>query len=305
MNIEKPPGLTCRICGHWEQKSLNNHLKAKHGLRTTEYKLQFPKAKTMTGHSKRTVDYWVLKGYTVLEAQQQVKNFQSQGKQQFMQKKVQEGWTEVQAQVEWNKKQAKNSKRALEYWTSRGFTEQEARNFQTAEQSKHSAKSAKFTGKQHSVESRQKISQTMQKHVERSGAKEWVRKFYKGKVGHQSTGEIQCYQELQKQLPGLEANKAIGSYIVDMICGTLIIEYYGDFWHANPQIYKQETLPIIGSVKKVHSRDEKRIEKFAELGYKTYIIWEANWKKDKSGELEKIKQHISYENRNTNTDTEN
>ena len=304
MNIEKPPGLTCQICGHWEPRALNTHLIAEHNLKTTEYKQQYPKAKTMTGHSKRTIDYWMIQGYTLTQAQEEIKNTQKQGKQQFIQKKLGEGQTAEQAQEEWNKKQAKNSKRASEYWVSRGFSEQEAKHQQSIQQSKYSVKSNRFTGKQHTAASKQKISETMQKHVENYGAESWAQKLYKGRVGIQSAGEVKCYLELQKHLPDLKANITLGSYIADMVYESTVIEYYGDFWHANPQIYKQETLPLIGSTQRIHDRDKKRVEKFAELGYSTYIIWEADWKKNKEEQIEQIKKYISYENTNTNKNTE-
>ena len=110
MNREKPPGLVCQICGHWEQKALNSHLREKHNLRTTEYKKQYPKAKTMTGHSKRTIDYWMLQGCSLEQAQIEVKNFQSLAKQRFLEKGIGEGKAQEEMQKKWNDKQASNSK---------------------------------------------------------------------------------------------------------------------------------------------------------------------------------------------------
>lgn len=305
MNNQRTPGLVCQICGHWEQKTLNKHLKEEHNLKTTEYKQQYPEAKTMTGHSKRTVDYWMLQGYSLIEAQIAVKNFQSLAKQRFLEKGIVEGKAQDEMQKQWNQKQANNSKRSLEYWKKRGYSEQEAKNLRAAEQSKHSMRSSKFTGKQHTPESKQRISETMQKRVQEFGAEEWANKFYKGREGLRSTGEINCYMELQKHFPDLKANVTIENYVVDMAYGNTIIEYYGDFWHANPKVFLQDTLPLLGKVQRIHDRDKRRVDKFANLGYNTYIIWEADWKKDKQEEIQKIKKYISYGNTNTDKDAKN
>lgn len=298
----QPPGLTCKICGHWEPRVLNTHLREVHNLKTVEYKKQYPEAKTMTGHSKRTIDYWMLRGKTLDEAKQEIINFQSQGKKQYMLAKLKEGYTSTEAQKQWNYKQATNSKRSTAYWTTRGYSEEEALLQQSKYQSELSSRSKRFTGKSHSLESRGKISKAMQKIVEDFGPEKWAKKFYQGRQGIQSAGEIECFKTLKALIPNLEANKAIGSYVVDMVVGNRVIEYFGDFWHANPDLFEVEFLPKIGSTARIHERDRKRSKELANLGYNTYIIWENDWKTNRAQEIEKIKEQISYEHTNKNKD---
>ena len=59
----------------------------------------------------------------------------------------------------------------------------------------------------------------------------------------------------------------------------IIIEYNGDYWHANPKKYNNtDVLKFPNkqaiSVEELHKRDKKRIDTLTELGYKVYIVWE-------------------------------
>ena len=81
----------------------------------------------------------------------------------------------------------------------------------------------------------------------------------------------------------------------DFIIGNKIIEFYGDFWHANPYKYNSKdvvTLPQVGSYKKVFAediweRDFNRIKMLHGAGYNTLIIYERDYRKDPTGQVEK------------------
>lgn len=71
----------------------------------------------------------------------------------------------------------------------------------------------------------------------------------------------------------------------------IVVEYYGDFWHANPNIYEAEdevNLPG-GSVlaEEIWTRDRKRRKCIEQKGYKMLVIWESDFKKDKK-KVEKL-----------------
>ena len=290
------------ICNHREPRNLNQHLKQAHGLKTTEYKKQYPGARTMTGHSKRTIDYWMLLGYDEESALQQVKGLQTQSKVRFVQKHLQQGLTQEEVQQKWNKQQAENSPRSVQYWLSRGYSPQDAAQEVAKLQSMYSKRSKKFSGKKHTSISRLQISKTMQEHIQKIGTEEWVSHFYSGQVGSRSKGEIECYEELSKLVPGLVANKMIGPFIVDMIVGDKILEYNGDFWHANPAVYQQEELPIIGNTEKVREKDRKRLQKLEDMGFSTYLIWESSWRNNKEQEIQNILNFTGYANADKNKD---
>jgi hypothetical protein len=74
----------------------------------------------------------------------------------------------------------------------------------------------------------------------------------------------------------------IDLYIKDLV----IVEFYGDFWHANPEIYKPDD--IIGvsyntiTAKEKWEKDAYRIEKLKnELNLPVIIVWEKSYKENK------------------------
>ena len=285
-------GLYCEICNHHEKYNLQYHLKEAHNLTTREYKKQNPGKKVMTGHSKRTLEYWYYRGFSLEESLEKIKEFQKTGKSRFIEKKVQKGMTVDLAQEEWNKKQAKNSIRSVEYYVSRGCSLAEAEEKVSSNQKTYSALSKKFTGKKHTEATKKAISEKVKKAIEAEGVFNRVAKFYQGQVGIRSGGEIKCFLKLKQHLPKLMANVEIGGKIVDMVIGDLAIEYYGDFWHRNPEKYSKDYYARGLLTEAVWKRDQERRERIEEEGYAVFIIWEKDWLRDSNSIILEIKKYI-------------
>jgi hypothetical protein len=79
-----------------------------------------------------------------------------------------------------------------------------------------------------------------------------------------------------------------GSIVINGLCPDFtnkngqkkVIEMFGDFWHANPQVYKEdEVFYRIGrgklTAKDIWTIDKERFSKFEEFGFKLLIIWES------------------------------
>jgi predicted nucleic-acid-binding Zn-ribbon protein len=60
-----------------------------------------------------------------------------------------------------------------------------------------------------------------------------------------------------------------------------IYEFHGDFWHGNPEIYKQDDInkKTNCSFKELYEKTIIKEEKIKELGYNLEVIWENKWKK--------------------------
>jgi predicted nucleic-acid-binding Zn-ribbon protein len=60
-----------------------------------------------------------------------------------------------------------------------------------------------------------------------------------------------------------------------------IYEFHGDFWHGNPNIYKQDEInkKTNCSFKELYEKTLIKENKIKELGYNLEIIWEKDWKK--------------------------
>lgn len=81
------------------------------------------------------------------------------------------------------------------------------------------------------------------------------------------------------------------------------IEFNGDYWHCNPNIYKPSDIVKIGGkeikVIDIWEKDNYKINKLKELGYNVIIIWEKDYRKNPDDILLRIEKEINkYDNRN-------
>lgn len=295
-------GLRCEICGHREKTNLKKHLELEHNITTKQYRSKYPSSKTMTGHSKRTVEYWIYKeGYSYLDAKEAVKDFQSLGKKEYIKNKVKTGLTEEQAQKFWNKKQAKCSPRSLQYYLGKGMTEEQARQEQSKLQSRFSAQSSRFSGHRHTEETRKQISNTHKQIASEIGHDSMARRFRtKSENGIRSNIEIECYNELKQVFPKLKANIEINNFIVDMLLERIVIEFYGDFWHRNPKYYSAKDLYYGKTSETIWEYDKRKIQLVNKEGYVVVVVWETDWKNNKEQVIEQI-QNIYESNQDNKT----
>jgi hypothetical protein len=249
----------------------------------------YPSSRTMTGHSKRTLEYWIYRGYTESQALDEVKRHQKGHKELFLQKYQDRGLSKEEAQQIWNYEQASRSPRSKLRYLARGYTEVEALEAVRKVQASYSALSTKFTGCTHSTSTREQISATMRKHAQSVGHGIMAQRFKEGAEGIRSRGEISCYNELKQIFPELVGNKAVSPYTVDMYLDGVVIEYYGDFWHRNPKKYKKDFIQYGRSSEDVWKQDQQRVIKL-EQQYVVFVIWESDWKLSKDLVIEKLKK---------------
>lgn len=97
-------------------------------------------------------------------------------------------------------------------------------------------------------------------------------------------GEECFYGENEKIIQFYNDEKYFCFY-VDFMYKNKIIEFYGDYFHANPKLYKFNK--IIGSkykfntAEKIWERDKLREELIINRGYDILIIWEKDYKDNK------------------------
>lgn len=85
--------------------------------------------------------------------------------------------------------------------------------------------------------------------------------------------------ELQVRKIGFEPQFPYGKYIIDFKIGDFLIELFGDYWHCNPQIYKE---PISTSQKrKLRIDKEKEIFIKHNREFKYAWIWETDFRRNK------------------------
>jgi G:T-mismatch repair DNA endonuclease (very short patch repair protein) len=98
-----------------------------------------------------------------------------------------------------------------------------------------------------------------------------------------SKGEKALQKTINELFPNAKNNAPIGIFNVDILIPekSLIVEYFGDFWHCNPNKWNAEDynkrLHMTAQEKWQH--DQKRLDALKDLGYKVVVIWESSYKR--------------------------
>jgi hypothetical protein len=277
--------LTCKIC-NFEGKQLHQHLRYTHGISVSQYKqvygeceMQIVEPETIANRnisSVFTLKYWIDRGLNETDAKHKI--------------------SEIQKQNNAKRKYTKNEFiLCKEYWmTKHGYTESDAIDKISEIQASRSARSVKFSGKRHAAESKRKIGESVSNYIRKIGIDKHIANFGEQTSVGISKIEIECFNELKSILPELQSNIAIGTYVVDMITDMLIIEFNGTYWHADPRRYKAEDILKFpnGDVlaETIWEKDANRTEYLNQLGYQVFVIWETDWKHDKTAVINELKQ---------------
>lgn len=81
------------------------------------------------------------------------------------------------------------------------------------------------------------------------------------------------------------------SYVIyDIKHNDCIIEFNGDYWHANPAIYADSAIIRGKTAVEIRERDYKKIKTAKELGFRTYVVWESDFRLDKNETIRKVKE---------------
>jgi len=89
-----------------------------------------------------------------------------------------------------------------------------------------------------------------------------------------------------------------GSYQVDFMNQRvgLIVEFYGDYWHCHPDVYKKNYRHETNGklAKDIWAADKKRVKRLKELtGYEVLVVWEKDWMQDKAAVMNKLQEQVS------------
>jgi G:T-mismatch repair DNA endonuclease (very short patch repair protein) len=188
-----------------------------------------------------------------------------------------------------------------------------------------------FFGKKHSKETKDKIAQNrkgkamgkynaMSNHEHRKKLSESLKKSWSsGKLEEtrkkmsevlkntRRSGKIKSVNKSKKETEICKDIKNMGykvqsSYKVDTkICDVfipklnLIIEYFGDYWHCNPNKYSAEYINKKKNLtaKEIWDYDTSKLELIKTYGYNVEVIWESELKLNKEKLLSIIKKYDS------------
>ena len=135
-----------------------------------------------------------------------------------------------------------------------------------------------------------------------------ARSWKEGKISVDSDGFSSNESKLEKDLFEalcLECNIVKKSVFVDdghtfmpdMIALNegVVIEFFGDYWHANPKKYTSDDNIRGKLVQEIWDRDEKRIKQLEGLGYQVQVVWESEFKDDPEYIVKRISTYLNWE----------
>lgn len=123
---------------------------------------------------------------------------------------------------------------------------------------------------------------------------------------YSSNLELEFVSELEKLIGTLEySNKTrpygkwstlLDTYVIfDIKHKNCIIEFNGDYWHANPNLFADTAIIRGKAAKDIWKRDELKLQTAVNLGFKTLVVWESDFKKDKKQTIERVAAWILKE----------
>ncbi len=125
--------------------------------------------------------------------------------------------------------------------------------------------------------------------------------FMMGKNMSPSRGQLTLLDELVKLDTSFESERSldtdVGHYRVDAFLPgkKLVVEYNGDWWHANPEKYGPDDMVGVDygtRAQDVWDRDAKRKAALERAGYAVLVVWESDWTRRRDATLESIKTEL-------------
>jgi hypothetical protein len=109
------------------------------------------------------------------------------------------------------------------------------------------------------------------------------------KHGRGSSNSDKCLDYLEIPKDDTHREVKIGKYFVDGLLDNDVYEFYGDFFHANPKIYSEQTSIIGYTAGEKWKKDKERAKFIKSRGYNFNIIWESDWNDFQQGSVADLK----------------
>jgi G:T-mismatch repair DNA endonuclease (very short patch repair protein) len=258
-------------------------------------------------NSKRSIEYWIKMGYTLEEAKIKVSEHQRQLAMEHHLKNMEDV------------KNGKYSFWSKTYWIDRAYTDEEANGIISEKQRENALKYIQ----NNSPEERRKNNHLCLEYWEKRFPENDITMYqeYLSDINGSKSFRSNIADELFKSLISDLSKDYISKYIhtidneycivskernkthmydfVDKhkkIC----IEFNGDYWHANPQKYNENDVITFSKdkvrlAKDIWADDYSKLSLIeSERGYKTIVVWECDYKKDKEAVIKKLKDELGY-----------
>jgi hypothetical protein len=92
-----------------------------------------------------------------------------------------------------------------------------------------------------------------------------------------SNGSDACLDFLQIKNDRHHREVKIGKYFVDGLVDNIAVEYFGDFFHANPKFYSPKQKILGYTAEQKWQKDSERLKTIEGSGIKVVKVWENDW----------------------------
>lgn len=249
--------------------------------------------------SKRSVDFWLFKGYTEAEAKEEISKIQTQ----YTKQQITKGECSVRKKTYWInkgyseeeaiKKVADVQRRDINYFINKGMTETEAEEKMAQRNIKWiNSLNERIKWDNFNLKKGRTFNQLIEKHgLEK--ATEILNKRTTVFHGKSNIEELIYEKHLKnygfKRHLKMLKDSSKGMFIWDYYHEELkiAIEFNGDYWHCNPKLY-DGNYPHPTIKKTAHTiweKDKRKKELAKKNGYKVFTIWESDVIEDKINEI--------------------
>lgn len=173
----------------------------------------------------------------------------------------------------------------IEYWTNRGFSEYEAKEKVKEKQTtftlqKCIEKYGEEEGKKRFEERQKKWTKSLFENFEKHGDGRSIRSQWAIEVIDCICKELNIDRPKKEKWISSKNRKLRCSY--DFTFNKKIIEFNGDLWHANPEIYNEDFIIPKCNLKASEKWkiDEEKIQLAESHGYEVLVIWESDYGKN-------------------------
>lgn len=193
-----------------------------------------------------------------------------------------------------------NEQTKIEYYLAQGMTETDAaaalsKRQTTFSKEKCIAKYGKIEGTKRWADRQEKWQNTL--NAKSDEEKSEINRKKMPNISNISKAEQEIYDVLKLSIPEIRQQiyvskpDSIKWYHYDISVGMKIIEFNGDYWHCNPNKYKETDLfsrhGTYITAKSIWDYDKTKFETAINAGYQVLVIWEADYKKNKQETIDK------------------
>lgn len=182
-----------------------------------------------------------------------------------------------------------NTSTRVEYWMQKGYSREDAQKLISERQKTFNLQ--KCITKYGEEEGRKRYKNRQIK-WQKSLRDKFVAEGYNGI--HQSKFANSIIDVLEQYFPSIQREYNIGAYSFDLCLNKKLIEFNGDYWHMNPNIF--DPTDVNKTSKKqaslIWESDANKIKEAQRQGYDVYVVWEQDYKKDPIGVISKCKEFL-------------